>query len=163
MTDRNFGVQSNPKVDIYLRFKNKKEIGMGMPLPSGRIRVSKLDPADSTLEFIGEDVIDHTPKDEEVLIKLGSAFDVVGERKQTDFAVDTSRKTMDEKIEIKVRNHKDEKVKVIVKENLYRWATWTIPQKSHEFEKVDARTIHFPVEIEKDGEVTIHYSVHYTW
>ena len=163
MTDRNFGVQSNPKVDIYLRFKNKKEIGLGMPLPSGRIRVSKLDPADQTLEFIGEDTIDHTAKDEEVLIKLGSAFDVVGERKQTDFAVDTSRKTMDESVEIKVRNHKDEKVKVIVKENLYRWATWTINKKTHEFEKVDARTIHFPVEIEKDGEVTIRYSVHYTW
>jgi hypothetical protein len=79
MTDRNFGIQSNQKVDIYLKFKNEKAIGMGMPLPSGRIRVSKLDPADETLEFIGEDTIDHTPKDEEVLIKLGSAFDVVGE------------------------------------------------------------------------------------
>jgi len=163
MTDRNFGVESNQKVDIYLRFKNKKEIGMGMPLPSGRIRVSKLDAADQTLEFIGEDTIDHTPKDEEVLIKMGSAFDVVGERRQTDFAVDTSRKWMDEKIEIKVRNHKEEKVKVIIKENLYRWVTWKITEKTHEFEKVDSRTIHFPVEIDKDGEVTIRYSVHYTW
>jgi hypothetical protein len=91
MTDRNFGVQSNKKVDIYLRFKNEEEIGMGMPLPSGRIRVSKLDPADASLEFIGEDTIDHTPKDEEVLIKLGSAFDVVGERKQIDFRVEANR------------------------------------------------------------------------
>lgn len=163
MTDRNFGVQSNPKVDIYLKFKNEKAIGMGMPLPSGRIRVSKLDAADGTLEFIGEDTIDHTPKDEIVLIKLGSAFDVVGERKQTDFAVDTGRKTIDEKVEIKVRNHKDEKVKVIVKENLYRWANWKITEKTHEFEKADSRTVHFPVEIEKDGEVTIRYTVHYTW
>jgi hypothetical protein len=163
MTDRNFGIQSNPKVDIYLKFKNEKAIGMGMPLPSGRIRVSKLDPADETLEFIGEDTIDHTPKDEEVLIKMGSAFDVVGERKQTDFAVDTARRTMDETIEIKVRNHKEEKVKVIVKENLYRWTNWQITKKTHEFEKVDSRTIHFPVEIDKDGEVTIRYTVHYTW
>ncbi len=163
MTDRNFGVQSNKKVDIYLRFKNKKDIGMGMPLPSGRIRVSKLDPADQSLEFIGEDAIDHTPKDEEVLIKLGSAFDVVGERTQTDFSIDTRRQTMDETIEIKVRNHKEEKVRVIVKENLYRWTNWEISQKSHPFEKVDSRTIHFPVEIEKDGEVTIKYTVHYTW
>ena len=91
MTDRNFGVTSNKKVDIYLRFKNEKEIGMGMPLPSGRIRVSQRDPADETLEFIGEDKIDHTPKDEEVLIKLGSAFDVVGERRQVDFKVDSHR------------------------------------------------------------------------
>ncbi|MEK7756221.1 MAG: DUF4139 domain-containing protein, partial [Planctomycetota bacterium] len=163
MTDRNFGIQSNQKVDIYLKFKNEKAIGMGMPLPSGRIRVSKLDPADETLEFIGEDTIDHTPKDEEVLIKMGSAFDVVGERKQTDFAVDTNRDWMDETIEIKVRNHKEEKVKVIVKENLYRWTNWQITKKTHEFEKIDSRTIHFPIEVDKDGEAIIRYTVHYTW
>ncbi|MBI1825705.1 MAG: DUF4139 domain-containing protein [Planctomycetes bacterium] len=163
MTDRNFGVQSNKKVDIYLQFKNRKEVGMGIPLPAGRIRVSKLDPADNTLEFIGEDTIDHTPKDEEVLIKLGSAFDVVGERTQTDFKIDTNRHWMDESIEIKLRNHKDQKVKVIVKENLYRWTSWKITEKTHDFEKVDSRTIHFPVEIDKDGEAVIRYSVHYTW
>ena len=163
MTDRNFGVQSNKKVDIYLQFKNKKEVGMGIPLPAGRIRVSKLDPADNTLEFIGEDTIDHTPKDEEVLIKLGSAFDVVGERTQTDFKIDTNRHTMDESIEIKLRNHKNEKVKVIAKENLYRWTNWKITEKTHDFEKVDSRTVHFPVEIDKDGEAVIRYTVHYSW
>ena len=163
MTDRNFGVQSNKKVDIYLRFVNEKEAGMGMPLPSGRVRVSQRDPADDTLEFIGEDTIDHTPKDEKVLIKLGSAFDVVGERKQTDFQYDSRRDWMDETIEIKIRNHKDERVKVIVKENLYRWTNWKITDTTHEYEKVDSRTIHFPVVVEKDGEVTIRYKVHYTW
>jgi len=163
MSDRNFGTECNKKVDIYLRFKNAKEIGMGMPLPAGRIRVSKLDPADSTLEFIGEDKIDHTPKDEEVLIKLGTAFDVVGERKQTDFKIDTHRDWMDETIEIKLRNHKQEPVKVIVKENLYRWTNWNITQSSQEYKKIDARTIHFPVTVEKDGEVTIQYTVHYSW
>jgi len=163
MTDRNFGIESNKKVDVYLRFKNKKENGMGMPLPSGRIRVSKLDHADQSLEFIGEDTIDHTPKDEEVLIKLGSAFDVVGERKQTDFAFDGRRDWMEETIEIKVRNHKSETVKVIVKENLYRWVNWEITEKSHPFEKIDARTIHFPIQVEKDDEVTIRYKVKYSW
>jgi hypothetical protein len=163
MVDRNFGLQSNKKVDVYLRFKNEKEIGMGMPLPSGRIRVSKLDAADGSLEFIGEDTIDHTPKDEEVLIKLGSAFDVVGERRQVDFNVDGRRDTMTETIEIKLRNHKEEKVKVIVKENLYRWTNWEITQKSHNFAKIDSRTIHFPVEIAKDGEVTVQYTVKYSW
>jgi hypothetical protein len=98
-----------------------------------------------------------------VLIKLGTAFDVVGERKQTDFAVDTSRKTIDEAFEIKVRNHKSEPVKVIVKENLYRWSTWEITQSTHKYEKVDSRTIHFPVTVDKDGEVVIRYKVHYTW
>ncbi len=163
MTDRNFGVQSNKKVDIYLRFKNEKKIGMGMPLPSGRIRVSQRDKADDTLEFIGEDVIDHTPKNEEVLIKLGSAFDVVGERKQIDFKVDSRRDWMDETIEIKLRNHKEEPVKVIVKENLYRWTNWTIAESTHPHEKIDSRTIHFPIDVEKDGEVTIRYTVHYSW
>ena len=163
MTDRNFGIQSNKKVDIYLRFNNEKEIGMGMPLPSGRIRVSQRDPADESLEFIGEDKIDHTPKDEEVLIKLGSAFDVVGERKQIDFRVDSRRDWMDETIEIKVRNHKEEPVKVIVKENLYRWVNWKITESTHRHEKIDSRTIHFPIEVAKDGEVTIRYTVHYSW
>lgn len=163
MIDRNFGVQSNKKVDIYLRFKNEKEIGMGMPLPSGRIRVSQRDPADDTLEFIGEDRIDHTPKNEEVLIKMGSAFDVVGERRQVDFKVDNQRDWIDETIEIKVRNHKEDAVKVIAKENLYRWTNWEITQSSHKYEKIDSRTIHFPVTVEADGEVTITYTVHYSW
>ncbi len=163
MTDRNFGIQSNKKVDIYLRLKNEKDVGMGMPLPSGRIRVSQRDDADDTLEFIGEDKIDHTPKDEEILIKLGSAFDVVGERKQVDFKVDTRAHWMDETIEIKLRNHKDAPVKVIAKETLYRWVNWRIVESSHKQEKLDSRTIHFPVEIPKDGEVTITYKVHYSW
>jgi hypothetical protein len=162
-TDRNFGTRSNKKVDIYLRFKNEKKAGMGIPLPSGRIRVSKLDPADGSLEFIGEDVIDHTPKDEEVLIKLGSAFDVVGERKQTDFQVDTRARRMEESFEIRLRNHKEEPVKVIVKENLYRWLNWQIIESSHKYDKVDARTVHFPVTVEPDDEERISYTVRYRW
>ena len=163
LTDRNYGVQSNNKVDVYLGFKNSPDQNMGMPLPSGRIRVSKMDSADKTLEFIGEDVIDHTPRNEKVLIKLGSAFDVVGERRQVDFKVDTSRKTMSEDIEVKLRNQKKEPVTVIVKENLYRWVNWQITSKSHDFEKQDARTIQFPVKIAAGGEVTLRYSVQYTW
>lgn len=163
MTDRNFGTEMNKKVDIYLRFKNSKENNMGIPLPSGRIRVSKQDPADQTLEFIGEDTIDHTPKDEEVLIKLGSAFDVVGERRQVDFKVDVARSWMEETIEIKLRNHKTEPVKVLAKENLFRWLNWEIKDASHKYEKADARTIHFPVQIKPDGEEVITYTVRYTW
>ena len=163
ITDRNYGVQSNRKVDVYLGFKNSQDHNMGMPLPSGRIRVSKVDDADKTLEFIGENVIDHTPKNEKVLIKLGSAFDVIGERRQVDFRIDTSRKSMAEDIEIKLRNQKQEPVTVIVKENLYRWINWQITSKTHDFEKQDARTIQFPVKIAAGGEVTLRYSVQYTW
>jgi hypothetical protein len=164
VTDRNYGLQMNRKVDVYLAFRNAPDQNMGMPLPAGRIRVSKLDTADSTLEFIGEDTIDHTPRNEKVLIKMGSAFDVVGERRQVNFTVDTSRKTMTEEIEVKLRNQKKkESVSVIVKENLYRWVNWSITHKTHEFEKQDARTVHFPVRIAPGGEATVRYTVTYTW
>ena len=163
MTDRNFGGQSNKKVDVYLEFRNDKQYGLGVPLPAGRIRVSKLDAADGSLEFIGEDRIDHTPKDEQVRVKLGSAFDVVGERKQTDFSVDTKAQSMEEEIEVKLRNHKDQPVHVVVKENLYRWSNWKILTKTHEFVKEDARTITFPVDVPKDGETLVRYRVRYTW
>jgi hypothetical protein len=163
MVDRNFGNQSNRKVDVYLEFKNEEKVGLGIPLPAGRIRVSQTDNADGTLEFIGEDVIDHTPKDEKVLVKLGSAFDVVGERRQVDFSVNTTAKWMEEEIEVKVRNHKKEAVDVIVKENLYRWTNWQIKSSSQAYEKEDARTIHFPVSIAKDGEAVVRYRVRYSW
>ncbi|MBI4206703.1 MAG: DUF4139 domain-containing protein [Betaproteobacteria bacterium] len=163
ITDRNYGTQTNKKVDVYLTFKNATENNMGMPLPSGRIRVNKMDSADAALEFIGEDKIDHTPKNEKVLIKMGSAFDVVGERRQVNFSVDTSRRTMSEEIEVKLRNHKREAVTVIVKENLYRWVNWQITSKTHDFRKQDARTIHFPLKVGADGEGVLRYTVQYNW
>ena len=106
--DRNLGTQSNKKVDIYLQIKNTEKNGLGIPLPAGRLRVYKQDEADATNEFIGEDVIQHTPKDEEVLVKLGSAFDIVGERKQTDFTPNYDGHVITEIFEIKLRNHKKE-------------------------------------------------------
>ncbi|HEX6637226.1 MAG TPA: hypothetical protein VF033_06180 [Steroidobacteraceae bacterium] len=162
-TDRNMGVEMNKKVDVYLEFKNDKAFGLGVPLPAGRLRVSQIDKADGSLEFIGEDKIDHTPKDENVRVKLGSAFDVVGERRQVAFAVDTNAEWMEEEIEVKLRNHKSQPVEVIVKENLYRWSNWKILTKTHNFAKEDARTINFPVTVPKDGETTVRYRVRYTW
>ena len=163
VTDRGFGVQSNTKVDVYLRFDNVEKNRLGIPLPAGRIRVNQVDPADGSLEFIGEDVIDHTPRDEEVLIRLGNSFDVVGERTQADFRVDTGRKTMEETIEIELRNRKKEAVDVIVKENLFRWVNWEIVESTHKWEKVDARTVHFPVRVAADETLRLRYRVRYTW
>jgi hypothetical protein len=162
-TDRNYGVQTNRKVDVYLQFVNGEANGMGMPLPAGRVRVSKLDPADQTLEFIGEDAIDHTPRNEQVLLKLGSAFDVVGERRQLDFRVDTNRRTMTEEIEVRLRNQKKERVEVQVKENLYRWVNWTVASKTHDYRKEDSRTIVFPVIVAPEGEAIVRYTVQYSW
>jgi len=164
MTDRNFGIQSNRKVDVYLRFANAAANKLGVPLPAGRVRVSKMDPADRSLEFIGEDLIDHTARDERVQVRLGSAFDVVGERRSLDFRLDTTAKSMEEDVEVRLRNQKpDEAAAVVVKENLYRWSSWSILRKSHEFTKEDARTIHIPVRIAPKAEAVVRYTVRYTW
>jgi hypothetical protein len=164
MTDRNYGNQSNKKVDVYLRFMNASANGLGVPLPAGKLRVSKLDTADDSLEFIGEDLIDHTARDETVQVKLGSAFDVVGERRQVDFRIDTSAKWIEEDIEIKLRNQKPgETVTVLAKENLYRWSNWTLTKRSQEFTKEDSRTIVFPVRLAPKAEAVVRYTVRYTW
>ena len=163
MMERELGPASNTKVDVWLKFKNDKTSGMGMPLPAGRIRVSQQDKADGSLEFIGEDKIDHTPKDEDVRVKLGTAFDVVGERRQTDFVLNTKGRVMEEAFEIKVRNHKEQSVEVIVRENLYRWSQWSLMEQSSPSEKKDARTVEFPVRVAADGEAVITYRVRYNW
>ena len=164
MTDRDLGNDSNKKVDIYLRMKNEEQAGLGIPLPAGRVRVYKRDADDGNVEFIGEDVIQHTPKNESLLIKLGSAFDLVGERKQTNFTANEARKEITESFEIKLRNRKDnDPVTILVKENLFRWATWEIIDSSTKWEKQDARTIHFPVDLKPGEEKTVTYTVRYTW
>lgn len=162
-TDRQFGSGSNKKLDVYLRFKNEKGNQLGVPLPKGKVRVYKQDSADGGLEFIGEDLIDHTPRDEKVLIKLGEAFDVVGERTQTNYTIDLNGHRITESFKIVLRNHKDSAQSVLVKENLYRWTNWEITEKSDAFEKADARTIHFPIEVPAHGEKTVAYTVRYSW
>jgi hypothetical protein len=163
MTDRDYAPASNTKVDVWLTFRNDKASGMGIPLPAGRVRVSQVDKADGSLEFIGEDAIDHTPRNEEVRVKLGTAFDVVGERRQTDFKVSTSAKTMEEAFEIKVRNQKDVPVEVIVREGMYRWSQWSLVDQSAPSQKKDARIVEFPVRIAAGGEAVVTYRVRYTW
>jgi hypothetical protein len=161
--ERSYGSNFNKKVDVYLEFKNDEKSGLGVPLPKGRVRVSQIDTADHSLEFIGEDVIDHTPKNERVLVKLGSAFDVVGERRQVDFALDSKAKWMEEEIEVKLRNHKTQPVDVLVRENLFRWTNWTMQSSSAAYEKGDARTLYFAVKVPADGEQIVRYRVRYTW
>ena len=163
-TDRGAATSANRKVDVFLRFRNDKANGLGIPLPAGRIRVAKLDPADRNLEFVGEDLIGHTARDEMVQVKLGSAFDVVGERRQVDFRLDTSARWMEEDIEVRVRNRKpDEAVTVVVREFLYRWSQWSITRRTHEFTKDDARTVGFPVALAPGAEGVVRYTVRYTW
>jgi hypothetical protein len=160
--DQGLANQSKGKVSAYLSFDNKAAIGLGMPMPKGRIRVSQAGP-DGALEFIGEDLVEHTPKNERIQVKLGDAFDVVGDRKQTDFQLDSTGKTLSESFEISVRNRKATAVKVNVREYLYRWSGWEITQASVKHVKQDAQTIDFPVEIAADSEQKISYTVRYKW
>ncbi len=162
-TERQFGGAPRPKVDVFLEFRNDRQYGLGVPLPAGRLRVSQLDTADGSLEFIGEDRIGHTPRDEKVRVKLGSAFDVVGERRQVDFAVDTRGRWMEEEIEVELRNRKDEPVEVLVREPLYRWTNWQVVSRSQEFTREDARTIVFPVRLAPGAEAKTRYRVRYAW
>ena len=161
--NQEYGRYTNGDVNVYLRFDNDRDEGLGMPLPAGRIRVSQLDPADGSLEFIGEDRIDHTPRNEDVLIEMGNAFDVVGERKQTDFRLDLSTRNLWETFEIRLRNQKDEPVEVVVLENLYRYANWRIEDSSHRHRKTQSDRIRFELDVPSEGEVVLTYTAHYHW
>lgn len=161
--DQEYGRHGKADVNVYLRFANEDSQQLGIPLPAGRIRVNQADPADGSLEFIGEDVIDHTPKNEDVLIEMGNAFDVVGERKQTDYRVDTRTRNAWETFEIRLRNHKDDAVDVAVLENLYRAANWKIENASQGHSKENSNRIRFEVSVPSEGESVIRYTVHYTW
>jgi hypothetical protein len=157
-----FGQQSNTKVGVYVTFKNDAASGMGMPLPKGKVRVYKQDD-DGKQQFVGEDMIDHTPKDEPVRLYLGNAFDLVGERAQKDFKSIASGRIVEETIEIKVRNHKEEAATVQVYEHPWRWNQWEIVKSNTEWTKVDQTTLTFPVKIRKDGEAVITYTIRYSW
>lgn len=160
--DASYGTLSNPKIWVMLEFKNAKEGGLGMPLPKGKVKAYRRD-IDGRNEFIGEDEIDHTPKDETVRLYMGNAFDITGERKQTSFKLDTNRNMADETFELKVRNHKTEEVEVRLVEHLYRWFQWEITQTTQDFTKTDARTVEYRVKIPADGQAIVNYTVHYTW
>ncbi len=149
--------EENPKqpVNVYVKFKNSMENRMGMPLPAGIMRLYKQD-QDGSQQFVGEDRIVHTPKDEELKLKIGEAFDLVAERRQTDFKAITTR-LWETEWEITLRNHKDKEVTVGIVEPLI--GNWEVISKSHPFEKKDAFTIRFDVKIPKDKEVKVKYRI----
>lgn len=146
---------SNQKVGVYLDVANTKKNHLGIPLPKGVVRVYKADRSGS-LQFIGEDRIDHTPKDEKVKIKMGEAFDVVGERTQTDWRKIASG-VYEVAWEISLRNHKDEEVEVTVVEPIP--GDWTVLHASHASKKIEAHTLEFPVKVPKESGVKINYRV----
>ncbi|MBN2310465.1 MAG: hypothetical protein JXR94_15940 [Candidatus Hydrogenedentes bacterium] len=160
--EHNYGTGSNPDVWTMCEFANTKANHLGMPLPKGRTRFYRRDD-DRQLEFTGENTIDHTPRDETVRVYVGNAFDLAGERRRTDYLIDTGRRTADEAFEIRLRNRKDGPVQIRVVEHLYRWHTWEILASSDPFEKLDSQLIEFRVEVPPGEERIVTYNVHYTW
>jgi len=153
---------SNTKVQIQQEIKNSEANRLGIPLPAGRVRLYRRD-ADGQMEFVGESQINHTPTEDTVKVTSGSAFDIKGSRKQTNFNVDNGRRELNEEFEIKLTNQKAVPATVNVLEHLYRGDNWEIQQKSSDYAKLDSHTIQFPVPVAAKGESTVTYTVHYTW
>jgi hypothetical protein len=146
---------SNQKVGVFVEIANTKDHNLGIPLPKGTVRVYKKD-SEGSLQFVGEDSIDHTPKDEKVRIKLGDAFDVVGARKQTDWKKIASD-TYEAAFEISLRNHKKEDVVVKLVEPIP--GDWVMLSSSYAHKKTEAFTAEFNVPVEKDREAKLTYRV----
>ncbi len=158
-TEAGSKIKGNP--DVYLEFKTGKETGLDKPLPAGLIRLYKKD-VDGAPLLIGEANIGHTPVGETVKLRVGRAFDIVGERTQTDFTKLGAR-ALEESYKIVIRNHKDTEVTVRVVEPLFRAAEWEITKASHEYTKADAHTIYFDISVPAKGEETVTYTVRYRW
>lgn len=157
-TDPSYGIASNPKVMVMVEFDTED---IQADLPKGRVRVYQQD-IDGAALLVGEDMIDHTPEGERIRLYVGDAFDIVGERIQTDFER-PSQKSLEETYEITLRNHKDEAVEVRVVEHLFRWSDWRIRDESDAFTELDSSTIEFRVQIPANGEHTVSYTVRYFW
>lgn len=156
--------QEFPKdVAIYWEFKNEEANGLGVPLPAGRVRFYRSDDQDGNLEFVGENDIDHTPRNENVSIYTGNAFDLVGERKIVNFERDDRAEWMKETIEVTVKNRSKEPKEIIVREHLWRWMNWKIENASMEPVKKDAQTVEFTVALAPDEEKKLTFTAHYTW
>ncbi len=157
-----YGTLSNPKIWVVREIKNSEANHLGLPLPKGKVRFYRKD-RDGRLHFTGEDRIGHTARDEILRLYSGNAFDLVGERKQTNFKSDNSADLVtNESFEIKLRNRKlDEAVEIRVVEHLYRGTNWEIRDNSAEFSKMDAGTIEFRVTLKPGEERVIKYTAHY--
>ena len=143
---------------VNLEFKNSKDNGLGLPMPAGKFRIMKRD-SDGAMEFVGEDKIDHTPRDEKISLYLGNAFDLVGEKVVKD-SRKLSNTVREEDVEIKLKNRKtDDNVEIVVKQSFGR--DWRIMKSNFEYEKINAQTVEFKIPVKAGQEVTVTYTVRY--
>ena len=146
-------------VKVYYRFKNEEKGGLGMPLPAGTVRVYQAD-SKGGIQFVGEDHINHTPKDETLKIYVGNAFDVVCERKMIDYKK-LDKNLYEMEFQITLRNHKDTPVTVEAREPV--GADWEVVNSNLKWTKLDAATISFEIPVDKDGTATLDYRVRVKW
>ena len=156
------GSDSPGKVQVYREFKNSEVNKLGMALPKGKVRFYTQD-GDRQLEFVGENRIDHTPKDEVIRVLTGNSFDLVGEHRMTNNTEDGANRVATQSFEIKVRNRKKEPVEIHVVEHAARGGSWTLTTQSQPHVKKDATTFEFRVPLKPDEEKVITYTIRYTF
>ena len=152
--------KNDKKVQVKFEFDNKKENGLGIALPKGKVRVFKKD-TDDSLEFVGEDLIDHTPKNEKLSLYIGDAFDIAAEYKLVDSRVE--KRARWEQHSIELRNRKDSPVTVFVDEKFSTSVNWKIDASNKPYVKKDAGTARFTVDIAADSNTTLEYSATQKW
>lgn len=149
---------SSDKVGVFVEFKNSSDNKLGMPMPKGKVRVYKSD-GDSP-QFIGEDMLDHTPKNEEISLKIGDAFDVLAEEKMINNNKITN-KIYEQEFEVTLKNRKDEKVNVNVEKHL--GMNWEIKSSNFDYKKVDVSKVEWIVPVNADSEVILKFLVRYEY
>lgn len=159
--DRNFGVEKRQEVEATLNFTNAKEAGLGIPLPDGKMRV--FDDTTGRTTFLGETQLQRLSAEEKAEVPLGSAFDITGKREQEEYEMDQARKIIKETIRITLNNRSKNDVTIDVEENLYRSPNAQVIEKTHEFQRIDANSIRFPVAVKAGKEAVVRYTVKYTW
>ena len=170
MTGAEWGRTENKKVKVILEIANVESNHLGVPLPAGKVRVYKMDEKAGSMEFIGEDQIEHTKATDTVKLYVGNAFDLNGERKVMDFKSERGRNWMQETVQFTLTSAKKEPVTIEVEEKLSRAKNWTLTfeNQGQKYEKVDANTIRFKVDLpamegDKPGKTVVKYVVDYTW
>jgi len=161
VTDSSYGVSDQRNVEVQLEIENDEASGLGMPMPEGTVRIYKED-VDGSATLVGEDRISHTPRNETVHLSLGSAFDLVGERVQTAFR-QLGERSLEETIEIALRNQSEDEVTIQVIEHLYRAHDAEVTESSMDYEQIDANTIRYAVEVGPKESATLSYTVVYRW
>lgn len=161
-SDRGFAAGAAGDIAVYLRFDNTESDGLGRPLPAGGIQVASRD-GDGGVTFIGEDTLERIPAGREGRIRIGAAFDLMGERTQTDYRYDERQRLIEESFEIELTNGGGDAATVVVLESLARAANWEILKSSHDFEKVQSDRIRFAVDVASKGATTLTYTVRYSW